>query len=127
MKNILIFLLTYLPLLYLQIIFLVLWWIIVFSSFRLLKFKPSKIIFLVIIEIILGMLIGFGYNFYSKKIALIKTENAILYAGPSEDYHKLKDIEQKKEVEIQQEIGDWFKIYYEDSSGWLKSDNLTLL
>lgn len=115
----------YLPLIYLQVLFLVLWWIIVFSW--LFNIKRKKVICLILLEIILAVPIYFGYKVYSKKIALIKTENAILYAGPSEDYHKVKNVENAKEVEIKQKIGDWVKVYYDNIHGWLKVDDLTLL
>lgn len=119
--------LTYFPLLYLQIFFLIFWYLIVFYSFGLIKLKKNRIICLIFLEILILVPIYLHYSYYFKKPALVKTENAILYAGPSEEYHQLKNVTGAQEVEIMQKIGDWFKIHYDDTNGWLKADDLTLL
>ncbi len=110
-----------------QIVFLIFWYLIIFNAFGLIKIKKNKAMLLIFLEVFLLVPLYLGFKFYSRELALIKTDNAILYAGPSQDYHQIKDIPKLSEVEINQKFGDWFKIYYDNTTGWLKSDDLTLL
>lgn len=117
----------YFNVLYLQIIFLIFWYLIIFYNMGLLNFKKNIVIFLFILEAIIFIFIYINYSFHFTKTALIKNENTILYAGPSEEYHELKTINKAQEVKIISQVADWFKIYYDHNSSWLKRDDLTLL
>ena len=117
----------YFSLFYLQIIFLIIWSLIVFYCFGFIKVKKNKVTLLVFLAIIILILFYLNHSFYFKKRAIVKSDNAILYAGPGEDYHQIKTISQANKIDITENIGDWFKIHYNDINGWLKAGDLTLL
>lgn len=114
-------------LLFLQILFLILWVLIILGYFKIIKISKLILVLLFFSEIIIFGSIYFNYSFNRKKTALINSSDAILFAGPSEEYHHLKNIPITKQVEFFEKIGDWVKIQYDDSKGWIKSEFLNLL
>jgi len=109
------------PLLFLQILFLLCW-----SLFFFLKRYWSKTFFsAALIMMMLSGLVGTGIVVKYKqmnKIGIIITDSAKIFAGPSQEYHVLDVLNYIDQVTIQNVKPDWYKVKYATGVGWVVAD-----
>jgi len=118
------------PLLWLQLMFLFIW----FGFFFFLKNdnhgKKYRMFFLALLFLAIiscGILLVIQYKSLVQHKGIIMKSNVSLFAGPDEQYHVVTSLPQASCVEINEQRQEWYKIRYNNMAGWVHKDSLTVI
>jgi tetratricopeptide (TPR) repeat protein len=111
------------PLLYIQLLVLLLW-IILFATIRFLYKKGHKIIVSVLFFFlaISAIMLAFKYNFMHKERIVVIVPSADLTSGPGKNYAVLSHLPEAQEADILKESGGFFKIRAKRQLGWIEKN-----
>jgi len=112
------------PLLFLQILFLIVWFIIFAVSRFLYRKKQGMVIlglFFLLVSIGSALAVKYGLSMRQYGVILHKSS---LMSGPGEGYHALGEIAEAQEVVIQKQSADYCKVKVHGQIGWLKCKNV---
>lgn len=108
------------PLIYFQIVFLLLWISLFLLIRRLFKNKKKSLIFMLFTLIaISGLMLISKYNFEFKQIGIIISKEAKLLSGPGDKYQFLGFVPEAKEVIIQKASSGFYKVKINGQLGWI--------
>lgn len=108
------------PLIVLQILFLILWLFLFFYLKFLYKTRKKLLIIGLFSSIaICGIILVIRYSFESRKYGIIINKKAELLSGPSNTFQTLIKLQEATEVTIQKESDGFFKIKVNKQSGWI--------
>jgi len=115
------------PLLFLQIIFLVMW----FAMFALLRFLYRNkyritIIGLFVVLVISGSVLAMKYGLNSRHYGVVLNQASLL-SGPGPAYQILGSLEQAEEVSVQKQSGDYCKIHVNSQIGWVACKDIGIV
>lgn len=107
------------PLLFLQILFLIIW-ILIFSTLRFLHRKKLRIVmvglFMLFVVSASALAVKYGLSFRQYGVMVQKGS---LLSGPGEGYQTLGSIAEAQEVVIQKTSGEYCKIKVHGQIGWM--------
>ncbi len=115
------------PVLFFQLIFLMLW-LLLFLFIRPLYKKRYTVILalLTMCSVASGLLLAFKYNFMNRQYAVIVKDIA-LTSGPGENFTTLGQLAQATEVVVQKQSGTFYKVKHKLQSGWVSKDGLEII
>lgn len=69
-----------------------------------------------------------GYDYWSKKqvYGVVIVPQAILYAGPDKEFHKVGEVPAGHQVKVVQHDQSWYKVYLYAGQGWVEQADLEL-
>ena len=113
------------PLLFLQIVFLLLW-ILTFLFIRdLFKTKRKTLVLMLFTTIaISGLILVVKYNFEIKEHGVVVSKNANLLSGPGQNYQILSFMPEASEVVIEKAVDGYFKIKINGQNGWIDQSSV---
>lgn len=126
--NELILILRHIPILLIQILFLIVW-IALFVVIRLSKHsKKYKVASFVLISFMipLAALAAVKYKDNQTQLA-IAFQDAHLFAGPNEKYHVICPVAAKEFLRIYSKQGDWYKVEHSNQMGWVSSSDIVVV
>lgn len=112
-----------LPMIYLQVFFLFIWYI-TFLLFRKLVNKKAylRLFCLILISLItLGLIID-RYVEQNKKMGIIISGDNLIYAGPDKNYHIIGKLNLSDEVYIKKQVSGWMQISNSTLKGWVPAN-----
>lgn len=117
--------LSYVPMLTIQCIWIILLFFILISGVRLSGYRRI----IMVIVLLLGLLCIIGAFLVKNTIllpecALIRCKNTQVFAGPDEQYHSVYSLNAGNQVQICQQMHDWYKIKLDRYVGWVPLDKL---
>lgn len=119
-KNYTISVVSAIPLVVIQVLFLAIWFFLfLYVRFLFKRKRRFLIIVLFILISLLGTLLVVKYSLYYRQKGVIVTKTAILLSGPGNTFQKLGNLSEASEILIQKESGDFYKIKYNGQSGWV--------
>lgn len=119
-KSLLISFFKYIPIIYLQLIFLLLWFFLFLYIRRLYRAKRKFLIFILFLLItISGVLLILRYNLEHKKYGIVVQQKTELLSGPGKNFAQLSVLPQASEFIIYKESDGYYKIKFLKSIGWV--------
>ena len=113
------------PLLFLQLVFLLLWVLAFLFIRNLFRTKRKSLILLLFTTIaIFGLILVIKYNFEIKEHGVVVSKNANLYSGPGQNYQVLCFIPEASEVAIEKAVDGFFKIKINGQNGWIDQSSV---
>ena len=115
------------PLLFLQILFLTIW----FAMFALLHFLYRNkyrilIIGLFVLLVLSGSILAMKYGLNSRNYGVVFEKTSLL-SGPGQAYQILGSLEQAEEIIVQKQSGDYCKINVNSQIGWVACKNIGIV
>lgn len=115
------------PLFWMQIAFLIFWYVLLsYIWIKSLSVRRKMIFFCIGIVLFLSVLLMTQY-IESIFYGVIKTHEVSLYAGPNELFHKRGPVPYGSAVRVKQHMKQWSKIQINQQSGWVKTDELIMV
>lgn len=112
-----------LPMIYLQVLFLFIWYI-TFLLFRKLINKKAylRLFCLMFVSLItLGLIID-RYVEQNKKTGIIISGDNLIYAGPDKNYHIIGKLNLSDEVYIKKQVSGWMQVSNSTVKGWVSAN-----
>lgn len=108
------------PIILIQLIFLIVW-IFLFIYLRYLYKRKQKILITLLFLIIatLGGTLVIRYNLDHKTFGIITSKKASMFSGPNTNFQELGIIPEASEIEIQKASSGFYKIKFNKSLGWV--------
>lgn len=109
------------PMSFLQLLFLSVWFIVWFLIYR----RKKK---LVPLMVLVNGICGVGLLIkqeYCQEIALVAMPTAYVYAGPHKSFHQVGTLDMLTEVAVNEQRNDWCKIKNKKIVGWMLTDSIT--
>jgi len=115
------------PLLFLQIIFLGIWFVL-FGLLRFLYHNKQRILITILFLLLIttGSVLALKYGLNSRSYAIVLTNTSLL-SGPGDAYQVLGSITETEEVIIQKKSGDYCKINIDGKIGWVACKNIGII
>ncbi|MCL4229829.1 hypothetical protein KJZ61_04055 [Candidatus Dependentiae bacterium] len=110
-----------------QVIFLVLWWLVLASAMLGKKLHRAVLSALMVGVIISGGMMLLHYRMRQTNRAIVRGEAVAMRTGPDEHYHSTGNLECLDQVDICQAAGDWFKVSSNRGVGWIPAQKLELI
>ncbi len=111
-------------LLFIQLLFLLVWFSFCLSVYY--RALNKKYIFLSLIfgssVIIIGLIMIIQYKKHFTLIGIVVPQTITLFTGPDDNFHQLGTLNTAQEVVIQDERPNWYKINYNQLTGWVHAD-----
>ena len=86
---------------------------------------PLKNLFLLLFNVLLCCVVWHLQNkIYDKKIAFVVKDNAFVYAGPEQSFHKISQLKLGTQVQLIKCQSDMCQIMVHDSRGWVVSNQI---
>lgn len=110
------------PLLWLQLLFLLIWFFL-FMYLRYLHQKKQKfiIVLLFLLASWFGLLLVIKYNMRFRKYGIVVQKQAKLLSGPADSYQTLIQLPEGVEGKIKKQSGDYYKVKINGQIGWMSS------
>jgi len=118
------------PLLIVQLIFLLAWCLLFFFIKNRNHGKKYRSLFFVatlFIALVSGIALGFKYYSINQRRGIVMKPQVTLFAGPDEQYHALNSLDQASHVIINDQRDNWFKVMSESGSGWVMQDSIMVV
>lgn len=115
------------PLLFLQIIFLILWFVM-FVLMRFLYRKKQRVIIvsLFVFLVVSGSGLALKYGINARHYGVVLNKSSLM-SGPGQGYQILGELSEAQEVMIQKKSGDYCKIKIYNQIGWVACKNIGLI
>lgn len=114
-------------LLWLQILFLLFWFIFFITWFWLKRFRVVTFIFLLCCITILGSFVFVRYRFLQYPLGIVKEPAVQLFSGPDNKYHKIGEVGAAQPVRVKTKYGGWCKVKVNGLIGWIASDKVEII
>lgn len=114
------------PLSTLQILFLLLW-IMLIMAFARVRYVRSLRIPLFACVLAVAMMVTIRYTATSQCVGIVMEKEATVFAGPDENYHALAQIAQARELVLKDVDEHWCKVAHEQGTGWVKREAITIV
>ncbi|MFA5074551.1 MAG: hypothetical protein WC436_00415 [Candidatus Babeliales bacterium] len=119
-KSILVSIFTYIPIIYLQLIFLLLWFFLFLYVRRLYRAKRKFLIVILFSLIaISGILLIVRYSLEHKHRGIVVEKKSALLSGPDKNFQQLSILPQASEFIIYKESDGYYKIKFCKQIGWI--------
>ncbi len=120
---------TTIPLLFLQILFLCVWYLFFMVWFKGAQFKWhfSLTIISFVLSCILGILVIVAYSYQHGKSAIVMSRECVVLSGPHENFDVLDTLFEAEEVEVEHTRNDWLKVKTSRSTGWIPAKHLEVI
>jgi tetratricopeptide (TPR) repeat protein len=116
------------PIIYIQIIFLIFWYIFFLFAKIIVKRKFYLILtFLFLCNFALLGSLAIKHNEQINNVGIVVEKEVMVYAGPGNDYHILGNLNLSQEVKINDKKNEWLKISNHDLSGWVLINSIFIL
>jgi len=120
--------LPYISLFFLQILFLMCWYMLFFlSRYYHTKVKKMMLSSLCLLMMLCGVLLGVYYTNECSRNGIIVIKEGQLFAAPHKDFHKLCPVVYADNVKIKEVKEGWYKIQYADMIGWVEADVVQII
>jgi tetratricopeptide (TPR) repeat protein len=118
----------YFSLFFLQLFFLLCWYLFVFSADK----KKSRVIKALLtclfgMIMIIAAILGVYYIQRSTHGAIVTKKDALLFAGPDKGFHALSPVAYAETVIVKETRPGWHKIRYADIIGWVEADVIQII
>ena len=111
-----------------QIIFLILWTLMLFTGASCIQKKRYYSMTMLALFVILSATSVFTkYTLINKPSGIVTKENLIVYAGPNDEFHDIGTVIQADHLTICQEEKEWLKIKYNDIQGWVSRNDVAVI
>ena len=120
--------LPYVSLFFLQLFFLMCWYLFIFSA-RKKEMKVKKVILscMSLLMGISGAVLSVHYTKQSVDSAIVVKKEAQLFVGPDKGLHALAPIAYANTVTVKEMREGWYKVRYADMIGWVESDVIQII
>lgn len=113
------------PDLWLQLVFLLMWFfLLIYGKYLHKKGRFIVITILFTLQAFIGSLLALKYNFDLSKYGVITKATASIRSGPGEEYQKLGTLLEGTEVTINKQSDQFYKITYQNQGGWISNKDL---
>jgi tetratricopeptide (TPR) repeat protein len=120
--------LPYVSLLFLQLFFLLCWYLFIFSARKKQTVvKKMVLICLCAIMVLTSTGLSVYYTKQSVSRAIITTKNALLFAGPDKGFQSLTSLAYADGVTVKEMREGWYKVRYADMIGWVEADVIQII
>jgi len=103
-----------------QLLFLLVWVILLFFAARLARNRKFGILsVLSVLVLLFGTCLYKKYDLTFMRSGIIMEKNLTVYAGPGDDFHELGSLAKATEISICDEHNDWIKIRDQKLVGWV--------
>lgn len=124
-KNYTISVVSAIPLVAIQILFLAIWlFLFLYVRFLFKRKRRFLIIILFVLISLLGILLVVKYSLYYRQNGVVITKKATLLSGPGSTFQELGSLAEAAEVLVQKELGDFYKIKFNGQSGWISQKEI---
>lgn len=116
------------PLIILQILFLLLW-IFVFTYLRFLYKKRKKGLIVALFTLIafFGIILVVRYSFEARTYGVVIKPQAAMISGPGKTFQTLQQLPQAIEVMVKKESGEYYKIKALKRLGWIHKNDIKII
>ena len=120
--------LPYVSLFFLQLFFLLCWYLFIFSA-RTQQMKTKKIVLsgLCLLIAISGAVLRVHYIKQSIQNGIVIKKEAQLFVGPDKGLHVLTPIVYANTVAVKEIRDGWYKVRYADMIGWVEADVIQII
>lgn len=120
--------LPYVYLSFLQLFFLICWYVFLFSvSKKQTKIKKTILGCLCVFMAISGAVLRIHYTNQHIQIGIVIKKEAKLFAAPNKDFHVLCPVAYAHNVTVKEMREGWYKIRYADMIGWIEADVVQII
>jgi tetratricopeptide (TPR) repeat protein len=120
--------LLYVSLFFLQLFFLLCWWIFMLMLHKkqtgLKKIAQSILCCMIAV---FAAILGTHYTQHNKKSAVVIKKEAKLFAGPDKSFHVLSSLVCADNAAVKESREGWHKIQYADMIGWVEADVIQII
>lgn len=118
----------YASLLFLQLFFLICWYMLLFAArkkqMKLKKIVLSCLSFLIVLS---GAVLGVYYTHQYTQSGIVVKKEAQLFAAPNKGFHALCPVVYADNVTVKEMREGWYKIGYADMIGWVEADVVQII
>lgn len=107
-----------------QVIFLILWYLIFYAFVMRKRWYTKKTAVLVGCLLVAAYSLTIQHNVVSKRVAVVKEQEAPLYAGTDERFFKRAVLAQGQHVTIKKTENGWHKVDGPTGSGWVQTNKV---
>jgi len=112
-------------LLFMQLLFLLLWFLVWYCGAYLLREKRYMLGSMLLSSTLgCALLLALNYREHTKQVALVVQSQIKVFAGPDDHYHCLGYINAIAELEIKEQRDQWYKVCHKDLVGWVFADTI---
>lgn len=113
------------PILFFQIMFLILWFIL-FFFLKILYKKKNKVVILTLFLFIFlfGISLVLRHSYDLSRYGIVTTPKTVLWSGPSKNFQQLGFIFQGSEVLVNKKTDNFFKVKFNGQVGWVNDDDI---
>ncbi len=116
------------PLVVMQLIFLLLWAFLFLYVRKLLKFRRKKTLLgLFCLVVACGGFLVYRHNLLSHTYAVVLEASSDLYSGPALTYQKIGQLKEGDEVRVEAQERDFYKVGAHGWSGWIARGKLGII
>jgi uncharacterized protein YgiM (DUF1202 family) len=115
---------------WLQIFFLIAWFLLLFFIKKYkhgTKYKSLWLGLSLCLTIVTGVILGLKYHSNSQRRGIIMKQAVSLFAGPDEQYHVVGALEKGAQVFVHEQRSSWCKVSHATGSGWLAHDAIVVV
>jgi len=111
-----------------QLLFLLLWVILLFFAARLIRRQRYlSLTMLSLLVILSASALFMKHGLCNSQYGIVLKDNLVVYAGPDEAFHELGSLAQAHQVSICEHQDKWLKVRSGDYAGWVCDDNIALV
>lgn len=107
-----------------QVIFLFLWYLIFYALVIRKRLHAKKFTFLVGCLLVAAYSLTLQHKLVSSRVAIVKEQEAPLYAGTDERFYKRAVLAQGQHVNIKKTENGWHKVEGPTGSGWVQTNKV---
>lgn len=89
-------------------------------------YTVKQIVVLIGLIISLGSCCAYDYWFSRQRYGVVVAKQALLYAGPDKEFHRVGEVAAGQQVKVVQQDQSWYKVYFRPEVGWVEQGDLEL-